>query len=78
MKIIIAGPGCPKCLETEKNVRDASAELGIAAEITHLSDIREYAKFGIIFTPAVIVNDKVVVSGKVPTKEEIKEILKNL
>lgn len=75
MKIIVAGPGCPKCQATEKNVKKACKELGIDAEISHVYDLREYVKLGIRLTPAVIVNDKVVLSGKVPSVEELKEIL---
>ncbi len=75
MKIIIAGPGCPRCITTENNVRKACEELNIEAEITHLYDLKEFAKLGIIMTPAVVIDGKVVVMGKVPTVEEIKKIL---
>ncbi len=78
MKIQIAGPGCPRCQATEKNVKTACAELGIAADISHLYDIKEFAKLGILMTPAVIIDGKVVISGKVPTVEEIKKILSEL
>lgn len=75
MKIQIAGPGCPKCQVTEKCVRHACAELNLAADISHVYDVMEYAKLGVRMTPAVIVDGKVVMSGKVPTIEEIKKIL---
>ncbi len=75
-KIIIAGTGCPKCNATEKVVKDACAELQIACEIEHLYDPKEFAKLGVMFTPAVIVDGKPVIAGKVPTKEEIIKILK--
>lgn len=75
MKIIVAGAGCPKCEATERIVKEACAELGIDAEISHLYDIKEVAKLGVTLTPAVIMDGKIVVSGKVPTKEEIKKIL---
>lgn len=75
MKIIVAGPGCLKCEATERIVKEACAELGIDAEISHLYDIEEVAKLGVTLTPAVIMDGKIVVSGKVPTKEEIKKIL---
>ncbi|MEO0098968.1 MAG: thioredoxin family protein [candidate division WOR-3 bacterium] len=78
MKIQIAGPGCPRCQATEKNLKDACAELGIAADISHLYDIKEFAKLGVLMTPAVIIDGKVVISGKVPTVEEIKKILSEL
>ncbi len=75
MKILIAGPGCPRCQATEKNVFNACAELNLDADISHLNDVKEYVKFGVHFTPAVIVDNKVVISGKVPTVEELKKIL---
>jgi small redox-active disulfide protein 2 len=75
MKIEIVGPGCPRCQATEKNVKEALSQLGIQAEITKISDIKEFAKKGVTFTPAVIVDGKIVVSGKIPTVEELKNIL---
>jgi len=78
MKIIIAGSGCMKCNLTEKNVINACAELNIDADITHSRDVKEYLKIGVMITPAVVVNDRVVVSGRVPTVEELKKILSEL
>jgi small redox-active disulfide protein 2 len=75
MKIQVAGPGCLKCRETEKNVRDACAQLNINAEITHVRDMQEIAKLGVLFTPAVFVDGRMVVSGKLPTVEELKKSL---
>jgi small redox-active disulfide protein 2 len=75
MKIQIAGPGCPRCQETEKNVREACSQLNLAADISHVFDMKEFAKLGVLFTPAVIVDGKIVVSGKLPTVEELKKYL---
>lgn len=75
MKIQIVGPGCPRCEATEKNVFNACAELDLPADISHLRDIRQFAALGVIVTPAVLVDGKVVVAGKVPTVAELKEIL---
>ncbi|MCM8784581.1 MAG: thioredoxin family protein [Candidatus Omnitrophica bacterium] len=75
MKIEIAGPGCPKCKATEKNVQEALKQLGLQAEVVHLYDMTEIAKRGIMFTPAVIVDGQVKISGKIPTVDEIKEVL---
>ena len=75
MKILIAGPGCPKCQTTEKNVRDACEQLSLDAEVMHLSDVKEYAKHGVMLTPAVIIDSKVVSSGRVPSVDEIKNLL---
>jgi small redox-active disulfide protein 2 len=75
MKIQVAGPGCPRCHETEKNVREACAQLNLVADIAHVFDLKELAKLGVLFTPAVIVDGKIVVSGRLPTVEELKKYL---
>ncbi len=75
MKIQIAGPGCPRCDQTERNVINACAELDLAADISHLHNPKEFAALGVRITPAVVVDGKVVVSGKVPTVAQVKEIL---
>jgi len=78
MKIQIAGPGCPRCQATEKNVINACAELNLAADISHVYDVREYAKLGVRLTPAVIVDGKIIISGKVPSVEELKKLLSEI
>lgn len=78
MKIVVAGSGCPRCTATEKNVRDACAQLNLSADISHNYNVREFAKLGVMITPAVIVDGKVVVSGKIPSVEELKKILSEI
>ena len=78
MKIQIAGPGCARCRTTEKNVIDACAELNLTADISHIFNVKEFAKLGVIITPAVLVNGKIVISGKVPTIEELKKNLSDV
>lgn len=75
MKIQIAGPGCPRCKATEENVSNACAELDLPADISHVYDVKEFIKLGVRLTPAVIVDGKVVISGKVPRVDELKKIL---
>lgn len=75
MRIQVAGPGCMRCQNTEKNVVDACAELGLEADISHVYDPKEYAKLGVRLTPAVILDGKVVASGKVPTVADLKKLL---
>ena len=76
MKIQIVGPGCMRCETTEKNVFNACAELDLAADIEHVRDLRQFAGLGVWTTPAVVVDGKVVVSGRVPTVAELKQLLK--
>lgn len=75
MKIQVVGSGCPKCQAVEANVKKACAEMGLQAEISHVYDVREFPKLGVRITPAIVVDGKVVVSGKVPIVEEIKKLL---
>ena len=78
MKIIIAGPGCARCQATEKNVVEACAQLNLPAEVSHVFDIKEYPKLGVRVTPSVIVDGKIVFSGRLPTVEEMKKILSDI
>jgi small redox-active disulfide protein 2 len=75
MKIEVVGPGCSRCITTEKNVREALKQLGISAEVTKVTNVAEFAKKGVMFTPGVIVDGQVKVSGKVPSIEELKEVI---
>ncbi|MCX8082013.1 MAG: thioredoxin family protein [bacterium] len=75
MEILIVGAGCPKCQAVEKIVRETVEEMEISATISHLYDIKQFAKYGVTITPAVVVNGKVILAGKVPSKEEIKKLL---
>jgi len=75
MKIQIVGPGCPRCQATEKAVIDACAALNLTADISHIYDVKEYGKLGVRITPAVIVDGKVLIAGKVPSVEELKKLL---
>jgi small redox-active disulfide protein 2 len=75
MKIEVVGPGCPKCIATEKNVKEALKQLNIDAEVSHVYDMNEIINRGVMFTPAVILDGEIKTSGKIPTVDEIKKIL---
>ena len=75
MKIQIAGPGCPNCQNTERNVVNACAELDFAADISHVTNIADILDLGVMRTPAVVIDGDVVLSGRVPTVSELKNIL---
>lgn len=74
MKIEILGPGCYRCVQTEENVKKALEALKIEAEVTHVTDFQEFARRGVMFTPAVVIDGEVKTSGKIPTVDEIKKI----
>jgi len=75
LKIEILGPGCQKCQKLEHNVKKAIEELQVDAEISKITDVTTITEKGIMFTPALIINDKTVASGKVASVEEIKKSL---
>jgi small redox-active disulfide protein 2 len=75
MKIQIAGPGCMNCKTTEQRVFNACAELNLAADISKVTDYNEMAKFGVLRTPAVLVDGEVVIMGRVPSVAELKTLL---
>ncbi|SMP44814.1 thioredoxin family protein [Desulfonatronum lacustre] len=71
MKIKVLGPGCAKCSEVERIVREAVAESGKAVEVEKITDMQEFMKYGVFSTPAVIVDDQVKAVGKVPGKKDV-------
>ncbi|MCQ5340538.1 MAG: thioredoxin family protein [Candidatus Methanomethylicia archaeon] len=76
IKIFGSDPPCARCRATEKIVREVVKELNLNVDVKHISVFSEEAdKYGITTTPAVVINDKIVFSGRVPTKEEIKDII---
>ena len=75
MEIKILGTGCPKCKTLEKLTRDVVEQNGIDANITKVEDIMEIMKYGIMTTPALVVNGKVEIKGRVPSSDEIKQVL---
>lgn len=75
MVIKILGPGCPKCKTLEKLTREVVEQNGIDATIVKVEDIMEIMKYGIMTTPAIVVDEKVQIKGRVPSAEEIKNVL---
>jgi len=74
-KIQILGTGCPKCKKMAENAEAAAKELDIEHEIEKVTDINEMMKFGVMMTPALVVDGEVKVVGKVPSPAEIKQML---
>ncbi|MDO9534444.1 MAG: thioredoxin family protein [Bacillota bacterium] len=76
MKIKILGSGCRNCEKLEKETINALAELDVVAEVEKVSDMEKIMEHDIMMTPALVVNEKVKVFGRVPRKEEIKKWIK--
>ncbi|MGC8837536.1 MAG: thioredoxin family protein [Anaerolineae bacterium] len=77
MNIKVLGSGCPKCKKLEAITREVVQELGLEAEIEKVTNFAEIMKYPILATPALVVNEKVVCFGYIPTKDEVKAWLKN-
>lgn len=77
MDIKVLGTGCPKCKSLEKATRDAVTELGINANVEKEEDIMKIMTYGIMHTPALVIDGKVVASGRVPNEKELKTLLTN-
>ncbi|UCD55501.1 MAG: TM0996/MTH895 family glutaredoxin-like protein [Candidatus Omnitrophota bacterium] len=73
MKIEVFGPGCYRCQQVEKTVRDALSELNISADIEKVKDMGKIVEAGIMLTPGLRIEGKVVCSGRIPKIEEVKK-----
>ena len=78
MKIKILGIGCPSCQLLEQNTKEALKQLGKKAEVEKVTEIQDIMSYGIMSTPALVVDETVLVAGMVPGVEELKEKLANL
>lgn len=75
MIIKVLGPGCDNCARLESRTREALESLGWEATIEKVTDFGEIAGYGVMSTPGLVVDDKVLVSGRVPTVAEISRLL---
>lgn len=75
MKIEVLGPGCPRCLATIQAVKQALKNLKINADIEHIHDFDKIIEYGVMMTPAVAINGKIEIEGKIPTIQEVERII---
>jgi small redox-active disulfide protein 2 len=75
LEIKILGPGCANCDRLEREVLEGVSELDLPADIEHVRDIREIGKYGVMGSPALIINGKVKAVGRVPMKSELRKWL---
>ena len=74
-KIIVLGPGCPRCETMAKMTQQAADQLGIEYELEKLTDIKQFPNFGLMMTPGLVVDGELKVQGKVPSIDEITALL---
>ena len=78
LPIKVLGGGCANCANLEKNATAAVAGLGVEARIEHVSDPAEYARYGVLYTPGLVINDKLASAGRVPSVAEVTTLLTNV
>ena len=74
-KLIVLGPGCPRCETLAKLTRQAADQLGLDYELEKLTDIKQFPNFGLMMTPGLVVDGELKVQGKVPSVDDIKAML---
>ncbi len=71
MEIKVLGPGCAKCQETERQVKEAVSEAGLDVTVEKVTDVMEIATYGVFVTPAVVIDGEIKSVGKVPKKQDV-------
>ncbi len=75
MEIKVLGPGCKNCITLDRIAHEVITEMGIIATFEKVEDYAEIASYGVMSTPALVIDGKVVLSGRVPTPNHLKEII---
>jgi small redox-active disulfide protein 2 len=75
LNIKILGPGCANCRKLEAVARDAASVAGVQAEFEKVSDMKQIMRYDLLSTPGLVINDKLVSSGRIPTVAEVKKWL---
>lgn len=75
LNIVVLGPGCSQCDRLEQTVMQVLTEMGLPAALEHVTDLKEIAQYGMVRTPALVINGKVTTMGTVPSPRKIKDML---
>jgi len=75
MEIKVLGPGCARCHQLDQTTQEVVKELGIDAEIVYIKDIKKIMEYPILTTPGLVIDEKLVCSGRVPSKDEVTRFI---
>ena len=75
LSIKVLGPGCDNCDRVEEIARTAVADLGLEADIVKVTDRAEFARYNLLATPGLVINEKLVTGGRIPSVEEVKTLV---
>jgi len=75
MKIKVLGPGCARCHQLEQTIKEVGKQLGIDASVEEVKDIRKIMEYPILTTPGLVINEKLLCFGRVPTKAEVVQFI---
>ena len=75
MDIKVLGTGCAKCQSLEKTVKEVVSALKLDVKVEEIKDMKKIMQYPILMTPGLVINDKVVMSGKVPSKAEVERLI---
>ncbi len=75
MQILILGPGCANCATLESRTKEAVGQLGLDATIGHVRDYGEIASYGVLKTPGLVIDERLVMSGRVPTTAQLVDLI---
>ncbi len=78
MKIKVLGSGCPKCKKLEAMVKKSVSKLGLDADVTHIHDMEKILSYNVMMTPALVVDEVVRLSGKIPSEDKLEKLLQSL
>ena len=78
MKVEILGTGCPKCKQLTANVEEIVKELNLKVEVIKVTEINKIIEYGVMMTPALVIDGKVVSAGKVLTKDQVKDLMQTI
>ena len=74
-KLLVLGPGCPRCEQLAASVREAADRLGLEYELVKLTDVREFPRYGVMLTPGLVVDGELKLQGRVPSLDELESLL---